>query len=80
MDKVSICHECGRTMDSSFQYCPWCGASVALEPLAERVEEIFSRIETMQYAYTGSRINKIENKLGELENDLSVFLSGSSAK
>lgn len=80
MDKVSICHGCGRTMDASFQYCPWCGASVAPEPLSERVEAIFSRIETMQYAYTGSRIDQMENKLGELENDLSVFLSGSSAK
>jgi len=80
MDKVSICHSCGRTIDSTFLYCPWCGTAVEMEPVAARVEEIFSRIESMQYEHTGSRINLIENKLGELENDLSVFLSGSSAK
>lgn len=25
MDKVVICHACGRTMDGAFNYCPWCG-------------------------------------------------------
>lgn len=29
MEKITICHECGRTIDAAFFYCPWCGSSVS---------------------------------------------------
>jgi len=76
MDKVSICHECGRTIESEFLFCPWCGASMENgESLSAQFDAVFTEVEAISLAMTGSRIDKIESRLGELENDLSLFLS-----
>lgn len=78
MDKVSICHSCGRTIDSAFPYCPWCGAAVeSASPLARQFDEVFGRLETMQQRHAQSRIVRMESELGEIEKELSLMLSGS---
>ncbi len=78
MDKVSICHSCGRTIDSAFPYCPWCGAAAeAVSPLTEQFDEVFGRIEAMQTRHTQTRIGRMETELGEIERELSLMLSGS---
>jgi hypothetical protein len=46
--------------------------------LSARFDEVFTEVEAIQTAMTGSRITRIEHELGELEKDLSVFLSGTS--
>ncbi len=77
MEKVSICHACGRTIESEFLFCPWCGSSMEIdEPLSARFDEVFSEVAAIQTTMTGSRITRIEHELGELEKDLSHFLSG----
>lgn len=79
MQKVSICHECGRTIDSEFSFCPWCGASMTGEiPLEAAFDEVFSKIETKRESRTVSRIAKMEDELGALDKDLSLFLSGTA--
>jgi len=78
MDKVSICHSCGRTIDSAFPYCPWCGAAAeTVSPLTEQFDEVFNRLESMQKEHAQTRIVRMETALGEIERELSLMLSGS---
>lgn len=79
MQKVSICHDCGRTIDSEFAFCPWCGASMTGEiSLDAAFDEAFTRIESKRESLTVSRIAKMEDDLGALDKDLSLFLSGTA--
>jgi hypothetical protein len=88
MDKVVICHACGRTMESAFKYCPWCGDRIdrgdqvgrgertEFSALTELVESVFSQVESMQTTHACSRISRMENELGELEKELSLLIAG----
>lgn len=82
MDKVVICHACGRTMESAFNFCPWCGGPqdrgdrTEFSALTELVESVFSQVESMQTTHACSRISRMENELGELEKELSLLIAG----
>lgn len=81
MDKVSICHACGRTVDSAFLYCPWCGTAAESSPsVSDQVNSVFEKIEGMQSNHTCSRIDRMDNELGEIEQALSRLLSGAGIK
>jgi len=76
MEKVSICHGCGRTIESDFAFCPWCGSAVRTEvPLSAQVDAVCERVEVKRKEYTSSRIQRMENELGELDDELSRILS-----
>jgi hypothetical protein len=80
MDKVSICHACGRTMESAFNFCPWCGTVAATgDLLPGEVDAVFEHIDKIQTNHTCSRITRMENELGELEKALSLLLAGESS-
>lgn len=73
MDKNAICHNCGRTVDASFVYCPWCG--VVAEELASfglQIDSVFSGAGRIP---DGSRIARMEDTLGELEQELSLLIT-----
>lgn len=72
MDSNAICHKCGRTVDASFVYCPWCG-TVAEEviSLGLQVDSVFSGIAAVN---DGSRIARMKDALGELEQELSLLI------
>lgn len=81
MEKVSICHGCGRTIESAFAYCPWCGCAASTDGmLSHQVDLVCERVELKQKEYTSSRIQRMENELGELENELSLLLSVSQSR
>lgn len=72
MEKVSICHACGRTIDAAFIYCPWCGTFVArVNAVPDRVDVVCNKLEHMQQVYTADRLIKMANDLGELDEALS---------
>ena len=84
MDKVTICHACGRTIDAAFFYCPWCGtAASGAEPseaseipeIAERMNAVFGRLTVLQTAWTDTRLDRMESELVTLERALSDMLS-----
>lgn len=76
MNRNAICHICGRTMDASFIYCPWCGTvSEELVSLALQMDDVFSRIGVVCNKKTDSRIAQMDDTLGELEQELSFLLS-----
>jgi len=76
MDKVTICHECGRILESTFFFCPWCGTAIDTGfHLAAQVDSVFAELESKQKTFACSRLNAMENSLGELEEELSLLLS-----
>ena len=63
----SICKSCGRTIDSEFLYCPWCGES-RLEPEdRESMNAVFTRLVDARE----EKISKMKNQLDELDKELS---------
>ena len=80
MEKVTICHSCGRTMDSTFNFCPRCGSVAEADDfLPDQIDTIFEQVETMRRRHADSRITRMENELCELEKELSVLLAGANS-
>jgi hypothetical protein len=76
MERISVCHACGRTVDSAFSYCPWCGAGASSGPATlPDLDTVFERVEEMQRSDAVSRISRMESELGDLERDLSLLLA-----
>ncbi|MCQ2580128.1 MAG: hypothetical protein MJ159_05485 [Treponemataceae bacterium] len=76
MKAQNVCCCCGRTIENSFVYCPWCGKEVITPSKAQLFEEpIFERIEFISDDVREQRIFKIEYSLNQLEEDLSRMLA-----
>lgn len=76
MKLVSVCKDCGRTIDKDYIYCPWCGLSQIEQKVQNPdFDDVFSRIEEIQNKGCEIQINKIEKKLEALEKDLSSILT-----
>ncbi len=73
-----ICGGCGRSIEKSFIYCPWCGVSKisnnSIISETERLEHIFNRLEEMQINNRFARIEKMEDKLEQLEKELDALV------
>ncbi len=68
MQQVCICRFCGKTIDSHFLYCPWCGELQNTGThLSEIVNRVFNDVEDRE---TGKRIEKIGQSLEILEKEL----------
>jgi len=80
MDGNAVCHQCGRTVDASFIYCPWCGTlAEELISLALHMDSVFSGTACiLPPVENGSRIARMENTLGALEQELTLLLSEST--
>ncbi len=81
MEKVCVCSGCGRTIESDFIYCPWCGNSRLKKNDEDVLEAMFKNLEMKQNQFRLNRIEKMEKELNDLENDLSILaLSAEMAK
>ena len=74
MFAISICRKCGRTMDNAFFYCPWCGQSRSLGSDKTAREINYERVQEQQKSLQQEKIRKMQNRLDELENELSVLV------
>ena len=45
MFPVSVCKGCGRTIESKFVYCPWCGQSKVSYENQDSMEILFDKLE-----------------------------------
>ncbi|MBQ7538562.1 MAG: hypothetical protein IJT42_06325 [Treponema sp.] len=70
MDFVCVCHNCRKTIEREFLYCPWCGKENA--EVADNVvlDNVFSQLEEKQANDRNSRIKRIESKIIEIEKGL----------
>lgn len=72
MDFITFC-ECGRPIDESFVYCPWCGKRRGSSDETGLLDSVFSQLETKQTENRTSRVNKILKKIEELEKELDTI-------
>ena len=74
MTAVCVCGGCGRTIEKGYVFCPWCGRSrVTDEDCEEAIDSAFDCIEEKQFEKYFERLEKMEEKLNNLEKDLGVL-------
>ena len=73
MKPVCVCSSCGRTIDSDFIYCPWCGQSRLEDDDKASLDAVFRQLEEQQQDDRQKRLLRMENRLDELEKDLNVL-------
>ncbi len=74
MTTVHVCKGCGRTIDSDFLYCPWCGCSRMNECSYQSEEAVFKQLEAMQNKDREDKLTKLHNQLDELEKELDTIV------
>ena len=78
MNKIHICRGCGRTVDSSFLYCPWCGFSRLTANEAEKegdvLNGVFKQLEFVQQKNCENRLARMYEQLDELERELDTIV------
>ncbi len=74
MKTVCVCRECGRTIESDFLYCPWCGCS-RINSVDENkiVDTVFDKLEKLQQNDRRRRTSQVKDRLDKLEKDLSIL-------
>lgn len=78
---MCICGNCGRTIQSQFFYCPWCGESRTKQQTEEADERLSKRICEIRDRKRYDQLEKMEEQLDNLERELSVLvLSAEMAK
>lgn len=81
MQSVCVCRGCGRSINSEFLFCPWCGCEQLQVIVPEQViEAVFSRIEHLRIRERTNRISKLEHELNDLEVELSRLITASEKK
>ncbi|WP_041610413.1 hypothetical protein [Treponema brennaborense] len=74
MQSVCVCHGCGRTIDTEFLYCPWCGAARIRNAEPEALEPVFTRLEQLQQRGRVKKLKQLDDILAELEKDLTTLV------
>ncbi|MCR4627307.1 MAG: zinc ribbon domain-containing protein [Treponema sp.] len=83
MNKIHICRGCGRTVDSSFLYCPWCGFSRINREGAgtenacredDNFDGVFKQLEFVQQKNCENRLARMFEQLDELEKELDTIV------
>lgn len=81
MKNICVCGGCGRTIETEFIYCPWCGQSKMQNNDKTALESVFKSLELKQAEERARRLAELEKELDELEQDLSILaLSAEMAK
>lgn len=81
MKNICVCGGCGRTIETEFIYCPWCGQSKMQNNDKAALESVFKSLELKQAEERARRLAELEKELDELEQDLSILaLSAEMAK
>ena len=81
MKNICVCGGCGRTIETEFIYCPWCGQTKMQNNDKAALESVFKSLELKQAEERARRLAELEKELDELEQDLSILaLSAEMAK
>lgn len=71
MNKVHICESCGRTINSEYLYCPWCGESRLDPEDKESMNAVVQRLLEIQKEDKEKQLEAMKNKLDALDRELS---------
>ncbi len=70
MDSVVVCNGCGRTLETSFLYCPWCGLERVVCDEDEMLDDTFSRLEDVAERGNEKKVQVLKEKLDSLQSEL----------
>lgn len=72
---MTICRDCGRTINETYIFCPWCGKSKA-ERVASINEKqcLIESIKKRRYEEQTKKIMQLEEQLETLEKELSILV------
>ena len=80
MKEIRFCSFCGKILEASYNYCPYCGTQnrdvIAFESI---VDASLKKVETVRMSNEIKRLEKMGDVLEKLENDLTLFLSVKSS-
>jgi len=80
MEDIQFCSFCGKIIEASYNYCPFCGTQMRDSlPFELMVDRSLQAVEKVRMVDEMRRLEKMEILLQELENDLNVFLSVKSS-
>jgi hypothetical protein len=74
MTSVHVCRGCGRTINSEFLYCPWCGQSCIPDAGNRSLDAVFEQLENMQAHDREVRLSHMHMQLDELEKELDTIV------
>lgn len=69
---MNICKCCGRTLNTGFMFCPWCGES-KLNNDENGLDGLFAKLEAKQKIDRENRLEEMKSRLEDLEKELSVL-------
>lgn len=77
---MCVCKGCGRSMQSDYLYCPWCGFS-RVSRQEETLDVLFNKYEQFQKVSRRKQLQDMKMELQSLEEELAVLaLSSEMAK
>jgi anaerobic ribonucleoside-triphosphate reductase len=68
---ICVCVTCGRTVDSNFIYCPWCGQSRLEEHDNDSSDIFINYLIELQNEKRNRQLDNMETKLDRLDMELS---------
>ncbi len=81
MQSVCVCRGCGRSIDSEFLFCPWCGCEQMQVIVPEQVvDAVFNRIEGLCIKNRTQQISRMERVLNDLDEELAQLIAASEKK
>lgn len=80
MEEIRFCSFCGKILEETHHYCPHCGTQNRDDIVFETiVDTSLDRIEKVRMSNEIERLEKLEDILGKLEDELNLFLSVKSS-
>jgi len=73
MVKTDICIGCGKLIDKSYFYCPWCGTSRVNQEKESSMELRYKQYKKRQIEERRLQLEKMSEELDNLEKELSVL-------
>ena len=72
---MTICKDCGRTINETYIFCPWCGKSKVerISSMNEK-ESLIESIKKKRYEEQTKKIMQLEEQLETLEKELSILV------
>jgi uncharacterized Zn finger protein (UPF0148 family) len=72
---MTICKDCGRTINETYIFCPWCGKSkVERVSSMNEKESLIESIKKKRYEEQTKKIMQLEEQLETLEKELSILV------
>ena len=71
---TNVCSGCGREIEKSFVYCPWCGIQLIKKESREYQNLFFEQVEQKRRTEQEQKLQNVGKQLDELEKELDVLV------